>query len=210
MRFPAPLVDTSRTDAIPEDRMSANAVVEANGVLVSVCVDTSGARPGRYVGALLFEDPQISAAPFAIDVTVRNRAEWIPIAAIIGGIALALMVLILSLATSPSTAEAKVLIVGVAILTFLVGYAPWKSWQQDPTWGKDRLDWLPLAAATAIAFLGGVQTGNTIDGARRAVGARTAEGHHGRPGDEAERPQQSVNPRAETATDVELEGSVHR
>lgn len=171
IRLPKALANESNSESIPEDQVRASAVVIPNGVSLSVCVDTSGAPPDRYTSALTFEDTEIQAAPFTIDVTVKNRDEWIPMAAVIIGIAIALILLVLSLAsaTVPKSTPAIVAIVVAGLLTLLVGMRPWETWQNDPTWGNDRFDWVLLAAATALALAGAIATGDTIQGFVKAV-----------------------------------------
>lgn len=168
---PKSLSNQSRTEAIPAGQMTANAVVTGDGVLLSVCVDTTGAKADRYTTALVFQDKEVQAAPFAVDVTVQHRDAWVPIAAVIVGIAVALVLLVLSLASTmnPKPAEAIVAIVLAAVLTLVVGAKPWAAAQDNPNWGQDRLDWVALAAATALAFMGAVATNDSLKGVVRAT-----------------------------------------
>ena len=173
--IPSELTNAAKNGSIPSDQISAVATVTSNGVELGVCIDTSGVEPDRYQGAVMFDDPEIQATPFTIDLVVTNRAEWIPLAAVIAGIALALMIVLLSVAnsTSPRSVPTIVAVALVAFITMMVGTRPWAIWQNDPTWGKDRFDWITLAAATALAFLGGFATSDTVQNVIKAAGDKS-------------------------------------
>lgn len=187
VRVPKPLTNEANDEYIPADQVATNAVVTANGVLLSLCVDTSDAQPDRYTTVVKFADDDIKSAPFTIDATVKNRAGWIPIVAVMSGIAIALVLLILSLASTeaPKKAEAVVAIALAAGLTLFVGARPWASWQNDPTWGRDNLDWIALAAATALAFIGAMATGDTVQGVVKAASDQRAGSPTTKPDDAA-------------------------
>ena len=176
VRVPAELANAARDHSIPGDQVNTLATVTATGVELNVCVDASGVGPGRYSGALTFEDPQVRSTPYVIDVVVKNRAEWMPLAAIVVGIAVALIVLVLSLACTESPMPLTgVLALVLGAVVVMVGTAkPWAMWTNDPTWGDDPfLDWLALAAATAFALMGAVAAGDTVQGIRSALSAKS-------------------------------------
>ena len=176
--FATDLRNGDDSKSIPEDQVSARAVVTPNGVQLSVCVDTSGASPDRYTSTVSFVDRDIKAAPFAVDVTVKHREEWIPLSAIVAGLALSLIVLVLSVSEDDAVKPARIVGLAIAALLVAAGTArPWSAWQDDPTWGKSRFDALTLMAATGLAFTGAMVASTTIPGLRKAAqGASASEG----------------------------------
>lgn len=171
VRFPKELSNEENDESIPRDQISARAVVTGNGVELSICVDTSGASPDEYTGAVSFVDRDIKAAPFTIDVTVKHRKEWIPLAAIVAALALSLIILVFSVAGDPSSKPATIAALAVlAILTAVVA-RPWATWQDNPTWGKDRFDFVTLFAATALAFIGAMSIPDALKDRKKAAAA---------------------------------------
>ena len=170
VRLPRDLSNEDDDESIPRDQITAKAVVTGNGVELTICVDTSGSSPDRYTSAVSFVDKEITAVPFTIDVTVKHRQEWIPLAAIIGGLALALMLLVYSASDDPASKPAKLAVFAVfAILSTAVVARPWAAWQDNPTWGKDRFDFVTLFAATALAFAGAMSIPDALRARRNAT-----------------------------------------
>lgn len=157
-------------EVIPRGQTSASAVVTADGVELSVCVDSTDTPPDRYTTTVVFDDQQVKVAPLGVDVTVKHRAAWVPLSAMVIGLALAFVVLVLSLADDDSVRPGRIVGLALAALLVAAGTArPWEAWQENPTWGKGLFDAPTLAAATALAFTGAMVASTTITGIRTAA-----------------------------------------
>jgi len=148
------------------------AVVIEGGVQVTMCVTVVDVSPGTYFSVIQFEDPDIKAAPIAVELTIKQGDLRVPILSGLVGMWIAALLIILrwrQLSDEGKPPQATAIIVGVVVATFGVSTAVLALWNNNPVWGTDPIaDSLAIISATALGIFGSAAVGEVAGIAKRS------------------------------------------
>jgi hypothetical protein len=155
--------DVQPTRQIPADSMGFYAVVIEDGVLVKFCVSPVGANPGHYSTAIRFEDPDITAAPIGVQVTVKQADGRVPVVAFLVGLALGVVLVSLKWHVIKRPPVIPLVVGGILGFLALIPNV-YTLWERDATWGDDPIDIFNIFAAVALGLYGGAAVSDILAG----------------------------------------------
>jgi hypothetical protein len=159
------------SQSIPVSSIGHYAVVVEDGVSVKVCVEPGAAAPGVYTSAIRFDDPDISAAPIGVELTVKESDLRKPVGAALLGLFVGFTLVTLKWHEA-GTPRATALAIGLSVAVLGVVPPSYSLWSDNPIWGSDPfIDLFALFAATAIGIFGSAAVAEALTPPKPEPGA---------------------------------------
>jgi hypothetical protein len=156
-------------------------------VSVKVCVEVHEASPGVYTSAIRFDDPDLSAAPIGVELTVKENDVRKPVGAALLGLFVGFLLVTLKWHEAGAPRPTAL---GVGLVVGVIGVVPpaYSLWSDNPTWGGDGfLDMFGLFTSTALGIFGSAAVAEALSPATPPPGAAgPPEGDEGKDVQEGE------------------------